>query len=81
MQKTHCVNLLRKTKTQTNVSVPSAHMNDYMCLGKDALGDLLKFCRKDLKVSKLETILRIEIANKLNFKIYNKTLCSKASYN
>ena len=37
-----------------------------MCLGKDSVGDLLKFCRDDLEVGKLETVLGIQLDNKLN---------------
>ena len=33
----------------------------YMCIGKDAVTDILKFCDEELKSSELETVLGIEI--------------------
>ena len=33
----------------------------YMCLGKDTVNNILKFCDKELKSSELETVLGIEI--------------------
>ena len=50
-----------------------------MCLGKDSLSDLLRFCGEDLEASELVTVLEIQIDNKLNFENYIKSLCSKAS--
>ena len=44
-----------------------------------ALSDLLQFSREELKTSKLETIVVIEIDNKVNFDSNIKTLCSKVS--
>ena len=37
----------------------------YMCLGKDAVNDILKFCDEKLKSNELETVLGIEIDHKL----------------
>ena len=51
----------------------------YMCLGKDSAGDLLRFCGEDLVASELETVLGIQIDNKLNFESRIKSLCNKAS--
>ena len=51
----------------------------YMCLGKDSAGDLLRFCGEDLVASELETVLGIQIDNKLNFENHIKSLCNKAS--
>ena len=50
-----------------------------MCLGKDSVSDLLRFCGEDLEASELETVLGIEIDNKLNFEKHIKSLCRKAS--
>ena len=43
----------------------------YMCLGKDSVSDLLRFCGENLVAS--------EIDNKLNFENHIKSLCKKAS--
>ena len=51
----------------------------YMCLGKDAVNNIWKFCDEELKSSKLETALGIEIDQKLTFSCHVKTLCSKAA--
>ena len=51
----------------------------YMCLGKDAVNSILKFCDEELKSSELETVLGIEIYQKLTFNCHVKTLCSKAA--
>ena len=53
----------------------------YMCLGKDSVTALLRFCRQDLEVSEFETIIAIQIDNKLNFENHIKFLYSKASQN
>ena len=45
-----------------------------MCLGKDAVSDLFRFCEKKLKTIQLKTILGIEIDNKINFENHFKTL-------
>ena len=50
-----------------------------MCLGKDSVSDLLRFCGEDLEASEFETVLGIEIDNKLNFEKHIKSLCRKAS--
>ena len=50
----------------------------YMCLRKDSLRDLLRFCGQDLEGSELETILRKQIDKKLNFEKHIKSLCTKA---
>ena len=50
-----------------------------MCLGKDYVRDLLRFCGEVLETSKLETVLGIQIDSKLNFENHIKSLCSKAS--
>ena len=47
-----------------------------LCLGKDPASDLLRFCGEDLVAGELETVLGIQIDNKLNFENY---LCNKAS--
>ena len=51
----------------------------YMSLRKDSEGDLLRFCGEVLEASQIETVLEIQINNKLNFENYIKSLCSKAS--
>ena len=51
----------------------------YMCLRKDAVSDLLQLSGEEVKESEPETVLGIEIYNKLNFESHIKTLCSKAS--
>ena len=51
----------------------------YMSLGKDSEGDLLKFCGEVLEASQTETVLGIQIYNKLNFENHIKSFCSKAS--
>ena len=51
----------------------------YMCLGKDAVNDILRFCDEELKSSELETVLGIEIYQKLTFNCHVKTLFSKAA--
>ena len=50
----------------------------YMCLGKDLVSDLLRLCGEDLEASELETVLGIQIDNKLNFENHVKPLCSQA---
>ena len=50
----------------------------YMCLGKDYPSDLLRFCGEDLVSRELETVLEIQIDNKLNFENHIKSLCNKA---
>ena len=50
-----------------------------MCLGKDYVSDLLRLCGEYLETSELETVLRIQIGNKLNFESYIKSLFSRAS--
>ena len=50
-----------------------------MCLGKDSAGDLLRFCGEDFVARELETVLRIQIDNKLNFENHIKSLCNKVS--
>ena len=50
----------------------------YMSLGKDSEGDLLRFCGEVLEASQIETVLGIQIDNKLNFENHIKSLCSKA---
>ena len=39
----------------------------YMCPGKDSVSDLLRFCGEELEASELETVLGVQIDNKLNF--------------
>ena len=39
----------------------------YMCLGKNYLSDLLSFCGEVLEARELETVLGIQIENKLDF--------------
>ena len=50
----------------------------YMCLGKDAVDNILIFCDEELKSSELETVLGIEIDHKLTFNCHVSTLCRKA---
>ena len=50
----------------------------YKSLGKDSEGDLLRFCGEVLEASQIETVLGIQIDNKLNFENHIKSLCSKA---
>ena len=51
----------------------------YICLGKDAVNDILKLCDEELKPSELETVLGVEIDQKLTFNCHVKRLCSKAA--
>ena len=51
----------------------------YMCLGKNHVSDSLRFCGEVLEASEIETVLGIQIDNKLNFENHIKSLCSKAS--
>ena len=51
----------------------------YMRLGKDSASDLLRLCGEDLAASELETVLGIQMDNKLNFENHNKSFCNKAS--
>ena len=51
----------------------------YMCLGKDAVNGILKFCDVELKSSELETVLGVEIDQKLIFNCHVETLCSKTA--
>ena len=48
-----------------------------MCLRKDSVSDLLRFCGEDLEDNKLEIVIGIQIGNKLNFESHMKSLCSK----
>ena len=50
-----------------------------MCLGKDSIGDLLRFCVGILEAREFVSILGIQIDNKLNFENHIKSLYSKAS--
>ena len=50
-----------------------------MYLGKNSISTLLKFCGEYLEASEPDTVLRIQIDNKLNFENPIKYLCSKAS--
>ena len=47
----------------------------YICLGKDYVSDLLRFCGEVLEASELETELGIQIDN---FENHIKSLCSKS---
>ena len=51
----------------------------YMSFGKDVVKGILEFFDVELKSSKLETVLGIEIDQKLTFNCHVKTLCSKAA--
>ena len=51
----------------------------YICLEKDCVSDLLWFCGEFLETSELETVLGLQIDNKLNLENHIKCLCSKAS--
>ena len=48
----------------------------YICLGKDSVSDLLRFCGEDLEASELETLLRIQIDNKSKIRGITKYLKS-----
>ena len=50
-----------------------------MCPGKDSVSNLLRFFGENPKVSELETVLEIQIGNKLNHENHIISLCSKAS--
>ena len=50
-----------------------------MCLGKSHVSDSLIFCGEVIEASEIETVLGIQIDNKLNFENHIKSLCSKAS--
>ena len=49
----------------------------YMILEKDS--DILRFCGEVLEASQIESVLGIQIDNKLMFENHIKSLCSKAS--
>ena len=49
----------------------------YMCLGKDYVNDSLSFFEEVLGATELETVLGIQIDNKLNFENHIKFLCGK----
>ena len=51
----------------------------YLSLGKDSERDVLKCYGEVSKASQMETILGIQIDNKLNFESHIKTLCREAS--
>ena len=51
----------------------------YMNLGKNSEGDLLRFCAEVLEASQIGTVLGIQNDYKLNFENHIKSLCSKAS--
>ena len=51
----------------------------YICLGKDAVNDILKLCDEELKSSEFETVLGVEIDQKLTFNCHVKRVCSKAA--
>ena len=51
----------------------------YMSLGKNSESDLLRFCGEVFEASEIETVLGIQIDNKLNSENHIKSLCSKAS--
>ena len=53
----------------------------YVCLGKDALNNILIFCDEELKFSELETVLRTKIDQKITFICHVKALCRKAPKN
>ena len=48
-----------------------------MSLGKDSKGDLLRFCEEVLEASQTETVLGIQIDNKLNFENHIKSIWIK----
>ena len=48
-----------------------------MCLGKDYVNDSLSFFEEVLGATELETVLGIQIDNKLNFENHVKFLCGK----
>ena len=50
-----------------------------MCLGKDCISYLLRFCGEVFETSKPETVLGIQIDNKLNLENHIKSLCRKVS--
>ena len=62
-----------------NCMILNSEKCHYMSLGKDSEGDLLRLCGEALEVSQIETVLGIQIDNKLNFENHIKSLCSKAS--
>ena len=49
-----------------------------MCLRKDSVSDLLRFCGEILEDNKLEIVTGIQIGNKLNFESHMKSLCNKS---
>ena len=49
-----------------------------MCLEKDYISDLVRFCGEVLETRELETVLGIQTESKLNFKNIIKSLCRKA---
>ena len=50
----------------------------YICLGKDSVTDLLRFCGEVLETSELETVLGIQIDNKLNFENHINSFMTEA---
>ena len=51
----------------------------FMCLGKNTEDDTYFFINTEVKNSSLEKVLGIIVDNKLQFKIYVKKICKKAS--
>ena len=62
-----------------NCTILNPEKCHYMCLGKDSASDLLRFRGENLVASELETVLGIQIDNKLNFENHIKSLSNKAS--
>ena len=52
-----------------------------MSLGKDSVSDSQRFCGEVLEGSELETVLGIQIDNKLNFENRIKSLLAKPPKN
>ena len=50
-----------------NVTIIKPEKCHYLCLIKHIVSDLLWFCREVIKASEIETVLEIELDNKLKF--------------
>ena len=62
-----------------NFMILNPYKCHYICLGKDAVNDILKLCDEELKSSEFETVLGVEIDQKLTFNCHVKRLFSKAA--
>ena len=64
-----------------NCTILNLEKCHYMSLGKDSVSDSQRFCGEVLEGSELETVLGIQIDNKLNFENRIKSLLAKPPKN